>query len=158
MKIGIVGSRLFTDYKKFKEELLTWIEKDDNNIISSIISGNCNGSDKMAEKYAEEYNIPILIFKPNWKEFGRSAGPIRNSEIVNNSDHIIAFVSKDSVGTWDTINKANKQNISVTIIKLDTPEKPKHSIKFTPIPPKTNNNKIFQITQKENYPESSHDS
>lgn len=39
----------------------------------------------------------------------------RNSEVVNNSDELIAFQVNESQGTQDTIDKANKRGIPVKI-------------------------------------------
>ncbi len=51
-----------------------------------------------------------LWFPANWKKFGRAAGFIRNTDIAENSDILIACVSKDRTGgTEDTIKKFLKE-------------------------------------------------
>lgn len=112
MKLGIVGYRNYTNYEQFCIHI--------NKIpgIAMIISGGCQGADKLAERYALENNIPMIIHKPEWDKYGKSAGPIRNALIVSGSDMIIAFLHKDSKGTKDTIKKAkiaNKPFIEVNI-------------------------------------------
>ena len=74
--LAVVGSREFNNYKLLKDKLNS-IEN-----ISKIVSGGAFGADKLAELYAEEYNIETNIIKPNWSTYGKSAGAIRNKEII----------------------------------------------------------------------------
>lgn len=112
--VAIIGSRTFNDYNIGKDEFL----KITNNIIvSKIISGGALGADKIGEKIALEFNIPITIFKPDWN-LGKHAGFLRNSDIVVNSDIVIAFWNGISKGTHDSIKKAKKLKKELYIIKI----------------------------------------
>lgn len=113
MKVGVVGSRSFTDYELMKKTL-------DEFEITEIISGGANGADKLAELYAFENKIPLKIFRPDWNKFGKRAGFLRNSDIVNNSEHVIAFWNTSSRGTLDSISKAKELNIPVTIVNFSS--------------------------------------
>ena len=86
---------------------------------SVLITGGCRGADYMTEKYANTHNIKIIIYNANWSKYGRSAGPIRNSQMMEqNPDLIIAFHSNlpQSKGTIDTIKKALSKNIPVWLV------------------------------------------
>jgi len=112
MKLAIVGSRYFNDYKL----LVAFVDILNKCFtITEIISGGCSGADKLAEKYANDNKIPLKVFKPNWN-LGKKAGYIRNKLIVNHADYVIAFPLKESKGTWITINLA-KNKIPVWIIQ-----------------------------------------
>ena len=113
MKVGIVGYRNFTNYEVLEKNIL-----DLNLDITTIVSGGCEGTDKLAEQFAKKHNIPTIIHYPDWTMYGSKAGPIRNSKIVNDSEYIIAFVSPKSRGTFDTINKAKKNKIGITIYNI----------------------------------------
>ena len=63
--------------------------------------------------------IKYIGFPADWNKFGKSAGFIRNQQIVDNSDIIIAFQLNKSKGTQDTINKAKLQNKKVILIKVE---------------------------------------
>lgn len=115
MKLGIVGSRSFTDYEYFKE-CMRQFEKYE---ISCIISGGAIGADSLAEKYAFENEIPAKIFKPNYNLHGRKAPMLRNTTIVENSDMVVAFWDGVSGGTQDSINKARKLKKAVIIFRVD---------------------------------------
>src|SRR5271157_1375029 len=106
--IAIIGSRNFFNYHFAEKKILEILEKDNINNIKNIISGGAEGADKIAEKFASRHNIPITIFKPDWKKLGRKAGPIRNTKIIENSDIIIAFWDGKSTGTYDSIKKSQK--------------------------------------------------
>jgi len=108
-KIGIIGTRRRNSgeaFKKIKEAFDEIYEEGD-----IIVSGGCpKGGDRCAEQMAKEYGIPIVIYFPNWRKFGRGAGLVRNSDIADNSDVLIACVSKDRAGgTEDTIKKFLKK-------------------------------------------------
>lgn len=111
MKVAVIGSRTFNDYELVKETLSTFT-------ISLLVSGGAKGADSLGERYANENNIETLIFKPDWKKHGPAAGPLRNTDIVNNADTIIAFWDCESRGTKDSITKAEKLGKEVIIIKI----------------------------------------
>lgn len=110
MNLGIIGSRTFNNYNLLKES----IEKFDN--ISLIISGGAKGADNLAYDCAKEMNIETLIIKPDWKKYNRGAGLIRNKDIVDKSDFIIAFWDGQSKGTLHAIKYAKKKEKSLEII------------------------------------------
>lgn len=114
--VAIVGCRRFKNYELFKEKIQEW-EKI-NGEITMIVSGGASGADSLAEKYAKEFNKGIMIYKPNWDLYKKAAGILRNTDIINNSDKVIAFPSKMSVGTWDSVNKAKKAGKEVTIYNI----------------------------------------
>lgn len=101
MKVAVIGSRGFTDYEKLAE-VLSGID------VTEIISGGAQGADALAEFYANVHDIPTVIFKPDWKKYGRAAGPIRNKDIINNSEVVVAFWDGKSKGTLSSIKLAEK--------------------------------------------------
>ena len=111
MKISIIGSRSFFDYTMLEKIL-------NKEKIDILVSGGARGADSLGEQYAKNNNIPTLIFKPDWKKFGRAAGFIRNKDIIDNSDKVIAFWDGKSKGTLNSINLAKKQNKKVIIYEF----------------------------------------
>ena len=115
-KIGIIGSRRRNSDKDFdivEMSFLTAYEKD-----SIIISGGCpKGGDRFAEDIAKKFDVSIRIFKPDWERFGRGAGFVRNTDIAENSDVLIACVASDRKGgTEDTIEKFMKTHQEIDLI------------------------------------------
>jgi len=115
--LAIVGCRYIPPaitYEMFRWAVDAYIMKIGR--PATIISGGANGIDSWAAKYANDNSFQLIEYRPNWK-LGRKAGPIRNSQIVAASTHVLAFPSHDSVGTIDTINKA--RHLVVKIIPVE---------------------------------------
>jgi len=111
MKIAVVGSRSFTRYNLMKEEL------DKEKIITFIVSGGAKGADQLSERYALEKNLPTIILLPDWDQYGKRAGFIRNEQIVNECDKLIAFWDGKSKGTSHSIELAHKLGKEVKVVK-----------------------------------------
>ena len=111
MRVAVIGSRTFNDYDEVKSVLSTLK-------ITLLISGGAKGADSLGEKYAKENNIETKIFYPDWSKHGKKAGFLRNSDIINEAELIIAFWDKSSKGTKDSLDKALKLNKRVLIISI----------------------------------------
>lgn len=103
--IGIVGSRSrdsALDYRKVFDIFNRVFKEGD-----SIVSGGCPmGADRFAVNIAKTMGVSITIHFPNWPQFGKRAGFIRNTKIADQADVLIACVSSDRKGgTEDTIKK-----------------------------------------------------
>jgi len=113
--IGIVGSRRRTD----KHNVIKLVDSLPKNSV--VVSGGCRGVDTWAELRAKQRGLRTLIFKPdlsNCKESYEIAKEFyeRNKQIVEHSDVIIAFVSKNrSGGTENTLKWAKKLGKKVII-------------------------------------------
>ena len=109
--IGIIGTRRKDserDYQKVKANFERVMEDHGLTVDDVIIcSGGCpKGGDRFAEKIAKEYGMAILIHYPRWNTHHRIAGFLRNTEIANDSDVLIACVADDRKGgAEDTIKK-----------------------------------------------------
>ena len=118
MNIGVVGNRSFDDYELVEKTLSDFIrEKELTEVV--IISGGATGADSLAEKFAIENRYQSKIFYPNWEEYGRAAGPIRNKLIVENSEIIFVFWNGAGKGTQSTISIAEKMNVQVIKVVKD---------------------------------------
>jgi len=116
MKLAVIGSRGFHDYEFLKLEIKKFLQEN-NFTLTKIISGGAKGADKMAEYYATEYSIPITIFFPDWDKYGKSAGFMRNEQIINTADAVIAFWDGTSKGTLGSINLSKEKNKILKIVQ-----------------------------------------
>jgi len=112
MKLAIIGGRSFDDYELVCETLEEYKER-----VTLVISGGAKGADTLGEKWANDNNIETLIFKPDWKKYGKKAGHLRNTDIIENCDMCVAFWDGISTGTYDSIKKTKKYNKELLIIK-----------------------------------------
>ena len=117
MRLGIVGSREFLDYSLLAATVDSFVEKTKIK-VEKIVSGGAKGADSLAACYASEHGYPLQEFKPDYCKYGRGAPLKRNTDIVENSDIILAFVTASSRGTWDTIRKAQAKNKIVRIYNV----------------------------------------
>ena len=111
MKIIIAGSRDFNDYEKLCEVCDYMLSKQSE---IEIVSGAARGADLLGEKYAKEKGYSIKQFKPDWS-IGKSAGFLRNKEMAEYADALIAFWDNKSKGTKHMINLAKEKGLKVKI-------------------------------------------
>jgi len=83
--------------------------------ISQVISGGAGGADRAGEIWAEKNEIKLVTIKPNWA-MGRGAGLIRNSEMVEQAEALIALYDGQSNGTKDTIDKMRLKGCHVFVL------------------------------------------
>lgn len=110
MRVAVVGSRSFSDYNLLAAHLHRVKG------VEMIVSGGARGADQLGERWARQHGIQIRIFKPDWQRHGKSAGVIRNREIVDNADMVIAFWDGQSKGTQHTVEIARKQGVAVQVV------------------------------------------
>jgi len=81
--------------------------------ISEIVSGTAKGADRLGETYAQHYKIPLKRFPADWNSYRRSAGIIRNTEMAQYADALIALWDGQSRGTAHMIKTAKHEGLEV---------------------------------------------
>ena len=116
MRVLICGDREYFDSVWIKEVL------DDLNEylgVDCVIEGECRGADRAGRIAAEGLGIPVEPYPADWDQYGKSAGPIRNRQMLKEGkpDLVLAFHSniEKSKGTKDMIFAANKAGIQVRL-------------------------------------------
>lgn len=115
--LAIIGSRNFNDYDLVKGICDTVRNKYN---ITHIVSGGAKGADTLGERYADLNNLKKIIYLPDWAKHGKSAGFIRNKEIIRDADFVIAFWDGVSKGTQHSINLAKSTNKRGLIVNTTT--------------------------------------
>lgn len=113
MKVIIAGGRDFKDYNRLKE-VCDKILINQNKI--EIVSGTAGGADTLGERYAQEKGYEVKKFPAKWDEYGKKAGYLRNQEMGEYADGLIAFWDGQSKGTKHMIDIANKNGLKVRVI------------------------------------------
>ena len=131
IKVGIVGSRAYTNMKKVKDLIFDIKQKNpDAEIVSG---GQREGADGFAKKFALELGMNYVEFPPvhyRWNmhcklpasQYDRPYYVTnyfkRNKLIAEYSDIIVAFIPKGVVskGTMNTIHHAEKQKKLIKIL------------------------------------------
>ena len=113
-KIIVAGSRNFQNYPLLCKEIDKVRDK-----IECIVSGDAKGADTLGCTYAYDNNIPVKHFPADWTKYGMAAGYIRNHEMGDYADELIAFWDGTSPGTKDMIDYMTKLNKKVVVINYN---------------------------------------
>ena len=116
-RVNIAGGRDFDDYEFLKltmDRLLA-------NISSEIcvVCGMAKGADLLGERYANEKRYKVSRFPADWSSFGKSAGFVRNEEMAQNADALVAFWDGKSRGTQHMIKTAEKYKLKIRVKKYE---------------------------------------
>lgn len=95
-----------------------------NGLITRVVSGGQKrydrkqrtyyGADYWGERWAFARDIPVDRYPADWNKHGRSAGPIRNQQMIDtNPDGVIAIWDGQSADTRDLISRAKAAGIEV---------------------------------------------
>lgn len=84
---------------------------------SVIIHGGASGADSLAGIIALTLNIPVKVYPAEWKKYGKSAGYIRNAQMLEEGkpDKVLAFWDGKSPGTKMMIKLTQGKKIPVDI-------------------------------------------
>ena len=88
--------------------------------VECIISGGAKGADSFGEKWAHSMGIPVEIFIPDWDTRGKRAGMLRNIDMVNISDGLLAIWDEESKGTKHVIEYAKSRGLIVSVFSTKT--------------------------------------
>lgn len=116
-KLIVAGGRDFTDYEKAKEEIIRLAEGELGPFAVSIVSGMARGADALAVRFAREMNIRLHEFPADWSSHGKAAGFMRNKEMAEAADGLLAFWDGHSRGTQHMIQTMEQMGKPVRIIR-----------------------------------------
>lgn len=127
MKLAIIGIRytdpvnkiVFNDYRLVESTIFNWFNRENLFIFDEIISGGAIGADSLGAKFADDYGIKKTIFLPDWEKHGKKAGFVRNRDIIENSDFVLAFWSRnkdEGKGTANSLGIARELGKPTLII------------------------------------------
>lgn len=99
MKVAIVGSRDYADLERVRAYVKA-LPAD-----TVVISGGARGVDRVAAETARLRGLQVVEYLADWNKYGKSAGYIRNADIINAADIVFAF--------WDGVSKGTKHSIDL---------------------------------------------
>ena len=123
-RVLICGDRNWVDIDLILREL-SKIQQEVG--VEVVIEGEATGADSGGRFAAERLGIPVLKFPALWVKHGRSAGPIRNRQMLNEGKPtlVLAFhpFIENSKGTKDMVEVAIKAGVHVRIFSGKEPLK-----------------------------------
>lgn len=84
---------------------------------TEIVSGGARGVDTSARNYSNANGIKLTEFLPDYNSYGHRAPLVRNIDIINYSDIVLAFWDGVSRGTAFVITNCKKSGTPVRIYK-----------------------------------------
>lgn len=122
IRIIIAGPRTFSDYEYLQDKVSDFILMELPPEMWSqieIVSGGAKGADSLGERYAKEKDCKLTRFIPDWDGLGKKAGIIRNHEMGDYADVLLAFWNGTSTGTKDMIDYATKKGLLVEVFMYE---------------------------------------
>ena len=98
MKVIIAGGRDFDNY-----EYLSEVMNSLDFIVTEVVCGGARGADSLGEQWAKTNRVQLKYFYPDWDGLGKAAGHIRNREMAEYGDYLVAFWDGKSKGTQNMI-------------------------------------------------------
>ena len=112
MRVLICGDRNWTDIIAIAREIQALP------LDAVIVTGGARGADTIAHDFAAAHGNPTEVHYAQWEKHGKSAGPIRNQEMLAcGLDLVLAFHPdlRASKGTADMVRRARKAGLEVRV-------------------------------------------
>ena len=81
-----------------------------------IISGMAKGADTVAAAWAVSNNITLEAYPAKWDEYGKAAGIIRNTEMLEEGEPDLMIAFSGGIGTDNMIKQSKNCGVEVRII------------------------------------------
>jgi hypothetical protein len=113
MKTIIAGSRSAGSYNELLKALagIDWTP-------TQIISGGARGADRLGEEWARKNNVRLRRFPADWDRHGKRAGYLRNAQMLQHADALVALWDGESRGTAHMIRSARKRGLKIHVHRL----------------------------------------
>jgi hypothetical protein len=113
MKVIIAGGRDVTNYAYVEAAA-----KESGFDITEVVSGCARGADTLGEMWAKANSLHIKKFPADWDNLGKKAGHVRNCQMGDYADALIALWDGESRGTKHMIDYATKKGLKVFVFKV----------------------------------------
>jgi hypothetical protein len=90
--------------------------------ITEVITSNSRGVDRLAEIWAREKGVPFRVFPVEWSRFGGRAGIMRDQQMADHAEALIALWDGYSTGTAQMIEIAKHRGLE-TYVHIWNPHK-----------------------------------
>ena len=112
MRLLVCGSRDWSN-RRFLYQFLD--EYHAQHPVTVLVEGEAAGADTMSREWAESKGIVVEKYPADWTKYGKAAGPIRNSQMLQEGkpEAVIAFSLnlETSRGTKNMVAQAIKAGV-----------------------------------------------
>ena len=125
INLVVVGSSRFYDYSLVEEAIEEWASEEAHPDL--VITGGASGVDYLAERWADNNNVPYAVFSEQWnaprtglEDEGRAeAATSLTNQLLEAATHVLAFPSQTSKWTNVVIENAKAKNIPVKVVQIE---------------------------------------
>ena len=110
MKVIVAGSRTIADIAIIAQAI-----EESGFDVSEVVSGTARGVDILGEEWAKSKGIPVKRFPADWNGLGKRAGFVRNAEMADYAEALVAVWDGKSRGTANMIQVARKKGLKVYV-------------------------------------------
>lgn len=112
----ICGGRDFSDERMFVTimEHLTRTR----GCPAKVVHGAASGADSMADAWAKRFAIEVVAVHADWDTHGKSAGPIRNENMMMDHKPKLVIAFPGGAGTADMVKRAKRRGALVDVVEV----------------------------------------
>ncbi len=114
MRVLVCGGRDYDDAVRV-HLVLDWLHELFE--IEAIIHGNATGADILAQEWCIKNDVVDYPFPAKWDDYGKAAGPLRNTDMLYEGKPHIVIAFPGGRGTADMVAKAKRAKVPVGEIK-----------------------------------------
>jgi len=114
MKVIIAGSRTIWSPCPIRNAI-----RESGFAIHEVVSGTARGIDQLGEMWAENNCCPVRRFPADWDGLGKRAGYVRNAQMAEYADALIAVWDGKSRGTAHMIETMRKAGKNVFVHRVE---------------------------------------
>lgn len=116
-KLIVAGGRSFDNYRLLYNEVVKLATTEYADRAVSIVSGMARGADKLGHQFALTENVKVYEFPADWETHGKAAGFIRNLDMADFADGLLAFWDGQSRGTQHMFEAMRNRRKPVHIVR-----------------------------------------
>lgn len=109
----VCGGRTYSDYGKLCEVL---DHQDQLGRILLLIHGGAQGADTLAGMWAVDRGVNVKVYPANWGQYGRSAGPKRNQQMLEDGQPDLVVAFPGGTGTADMVRRSRGASVPVWVV------------------------------------------
>lgn len=104
IKLIVAGGRNFNDPQRMHRALCELIHQGKIPAQPELVCGMARGADLLGRYLWTHYGLPVHEFPADWRTHGKKAGHMRNKQMAEFGDVLLAFWDGESAGTRNMIS------------------------------------------------------
>lgn len=112
MKVAVIGSRACCVSLEYVMEQIP-------GECSLILSGGAKGIDRLAAHASALLGCELCEILPDYRRYGARAPLVRNLELVEQADTVLAFWDMKSPGTRQVIEVCLKRGVPIRLVPME---------------------------------------